>query len=602
MSKAPPIQFDIPDQDLARLSFCDADADAIKEWIESLPMANLGSVSRSLYQALGEINRVKASPHDRFEILETIRSTVMYVYDGLKKHYLNQPIILPEQPQKVAKLSEALINRLTEGYRVVAVQCQDKMKGFSLSKPTSLMAAACYRAIADSQYNLLRYYQLYQPENQEFWRNIHKTAMLARNHKLSGVNISDVVDKDGSHTLEGAYIQMNLLGCMRANQLRQKDITKVSDWVKGWLDKVKLINVDLDSDKHLIIDPSLDQPAVYQKFYEGEYNEHCRSIDTSTLIQYMKTLADPESNDVETPLARTLIHHLISAWGTLSDRTFMRLDTKESLSICIGLTATHLFISEGLSFNELLYGHGSTVSSNDTFHVDAAGNRIVDDAWGMGADSKPRESSMHIELESLDYYGTSHQGGKSGSVIDMEKYHEYSVQMINISPGGYCLEWPKDPPSQIRTGEVIGIKEKHHNTWSIGAIRWVKQSPGKENNGVRLGVELLSPAAAPYGGKVLSARGDKNSEFMRVMILPEIKSIGQPMTMITPSISFKEGQKAVIMQNGQESTILLTKQVAVTGSYYQFEFQQSKKQVPQSSGSTSQDSSKDNFDSLWGNL
>lgn len=599
MSKAPPIQFDIPDQDLSGLSFCDNDVEAVEQWIKTLPMANLGSVSRSLYQALGEINRVKISPQDRFEILEAIRGTVKFVYDGLKKHYLNQPVILPEQPKKVAQLSKALIDRLTEGYRVVLVQCQDKMRGFSLSKPTSLMAAACYRVMSDSRFNLVRSYQLYQPETKDYWLNIHKTAMVARRYKLSKVNIADLVDKDGSLTLQAAYIHINLLGCMRANQLRQKDVTKVSNWIVEWLDKVQLIDVDLDSDKHLIIDPTLDQPAVYQKFYNGEYNEECRSLNTTELILHLKTLADPESNEGESPFNRNLLHHLISAWGTLSDRTFMRLETQDSLSICIGLTATHLFISEGLSFVELIYGN-SDANSGEAFQVDASGNRIVDDVWGGAFDSTIRESSMHIELESIDYYGGSNQkGNSSGGAVDIEKYNEYSVQMTNISPGGYCLEWPKDPPSQIRTGEIIGVKEKHHNTWSIGAIRWVKQNPGN-SNGIRMGVELLSPAAAPYGGKVLSARGDKTSEYMRVMILPEIKSIGQPMTMITPSISFKEGQKAVIMQNGQESTILLTKQVAVTGSYYQFEFQQSKKTSPQDS--TNQGANKDNFDSLWGNL
>jgi hypothetical protein len=598
MSKAPPIKLDIPAQDLAALSFCRSEPDAIKAWVRTLPMANLGSVTRSLYQALGELNRIKLSPQQRFDILENLRHVVKFAYDGLKKHYLNQPVLLPEQPKKVALLSEALINRLVEGYRVVASQCQDKMRGFSLNKPNALMAAACYRAISDSRLNLLRSFQLYQPASTSLWLNIHQTYLAAEQFKLLQTDIAELIHHDTPCRVHDSYIHINLLGCVKANQLRQEDIQLICDKSLEWVQYVHLSPISYESDKAFIIDPMMDNPPVYQKFYLGDFNSHCRCLDTTKLIEHLKIKVDPELTGEDTKLTHNLVNHIILAWGILSDRTFMRLESNDSLAICTGLSTTHFFVSGGISFNELIKSDSHEDEIEDkSFQVDAAGNKVVEDVWGSAFDSKVRDHSTHIELESIDYHVRSDGSSPSHGENDKEKYHDFEASMINISPGGYCLEWPDEPPAQIRTGEIIGIKEKHHSAWSIGVIRWVRQG---DDGGMRMGVELLSPTAAPYGAKVLSARGENTSEYMRVMVLPEIKSIGQPMTMITPAVSFKEGHKAVLIQSGHVSTVLLTKRTAATGSFYQFEFQQTRKQQTPAQSETKK--SDDHFDSLWGNL
>ena len=46
----------VPEQKTASLSFCDTTPKAFKQWIELLPMANIGEVSRQLYHAIVELN------------------------------------------------------------------------------------------------------------------------------------------------------------------------------------------------------------------------------------------------------------------------------------------------------------------------------------------------------------------------------------------------------------------------------------------------------------------------------------------------------------------------------------------------------------------
>ena len=59
---------------------------------------------------------------------------------------------------------------------------------------------------------------------------------------------------------------------------------------------------------------------------------------------------------------------------------------------------------------------------------------------------------------------------------------------------------------------------------------------------------------------------------MRVLLLPEIKLVGQPHTLITPRTGFRERQKITLLSGGQERHVQLLRQVTATGSFAQFDF------------------------------
>ena len=53
-------------------------------------------------------------------------------------------------------------------------------------------------------------------------------------------------------------------------------------------------------------------------------------------------------------------------------------------------------------------------------------------------------------------------------------------------------------------------------------------------------------------------------------MLPELTSIGQPSTLVTPRLPFKQGNKVVVRFNGTETKCVLSKIVSETGSFSQF--------------------------------
>ena len=181
------------------------------------------------------------------------------------------------------------------------------------------------------------------------------------------------------------------------------------------------------------------------------------------------------------------------------------------------------------------------------------------------------------------------------TVIPPEKrYRVYPVQMVDASPGGYCMEWSEELPSGNRTGDIVGIREGGRSEWVIAVIRWVSQIKDAKS---LIGVELLSPKAMPYGARIQKTTGVE-TPLRRVLLLPEIKLVGQPHTLVTPRAGFKERQKVTLLREGEEFLVQLLRQISATGNFSQYDFRYIKhlEQVVAEDKTSPLDSV---YDSLW---
>jgi len=124
-----------------------------------------------------------------------------------------------------------------------------------------------------------------------------------------------------------------------------------------------------------------------------------------------------------------------------------------------------------------------------------------------------------------------------------------------------------------------------------------------------MGVELIAPKAEACGTQAIHKKGGA-TEYMRTLMLPELRAIGQPATLITPNITFHIGYKVNINENGHISKGQLIKQVTSTASFAQFQF---KMLVPAPGRGAeaehklagmdqSKSGPEDDFDSIWSSL
>ena len=524
------IKFKIPRQDLPALSLFEPSAEAAKTWAQTLPFANASTAGQSLIQALNDLNRMQLSPEVRYSIIEMLRPKIDETQSALSKGFLNQPLVMPKASQVIADLSDRLLSLSSTAYTIVAIETVQKPKAIRATNPGRLACQTIHRALVFAGRIVVQRFQLHQPININGWETLNQLYGLAINHRLADLRVPEPLL--GGNTITAAYLQAVMIGCCKPNQLLQGDLATLYHGLQHWSELIKL-EPDRNDNSLFIVDLSSAQPPVYSAFYQEPPTPQCRFINCTRLLRRLEVLRKETGTqglhfDDNTYVSANLFDHIIMSLSSVSLRNFKRSASNRPLWMCIGLSSTH-------------------------YHV--AGKRLFEDLV---------EGDVH-QLEQLTVDGPFRPPDLSPD----ERYPIFKGQLTDTSPGGYCVEWPSGSPCKIKAGEVVGLKEEEgQQEWVIAVIRWLSRL---EDAKTLLGVELLSPRAVAYGASI-HHKGGKQTKPIRVLLLPEVKLVDKPNTLLTPCIGFREHQKLTIDNSAERHDIQLLRHKASRGAFDQFQF------------------------------
>ncbi|WP_248796021.1 molecular chaperone [Pseudomonas sp. MWU13-2105] len=578
------------------LSFCDATPRDLKRWIAGLPKANLGETARLLYQGLGELNLLLTPSENRLQLLELLRPEVYYVCKHLERHFLNQSIVLDERPRKVANLCQALQNHLAIGYKQIAMRVASKG-----GKDRTLLTTAIQRALHCLNGPLVRASQLYCPVPEGLWFEVHQLYQVALVHQ---VHSTPVFDEQASQALplsiENTYVVALLLGCARSNQMRQNNIARLAEVLEPWSVQVRLQSAEQASSLFAVA-PGSDTPPRYTSLFSAEQLPGLIGIDTLALVesikQYLELPADLRSQSrlqVPSGLSLDVLQHLSAAWGEAAERTFQRTPGQGNLTLCVGMSALHFYLGGQRSFSDILKIPSASKAAQFAALLSSSAEK---DAWSHAFDAQRAGSADTLLPYEEIQYQTSDVDSSQAAFNSVEDFPTHALLIINHSPGGYCLAWPKEVPAQLQAGEMVGVQDPSSQGWSVAVVRWIRQV---RSGGTQMGIELIAPHAQPCGLQLVRG-GDGNSQYLRALLLPEISAIGVPATLLAPRLPFQEGHKVIINSNGEERRAGLSKRLSSTGSFNQFEYRLLEQPVmPKTDPSAGGlGVAEDDFGSLW---
>ncbi|HEX5360729.1 MAG TPA: hypothetical protein VFW49_06555 [Fluviicoccus sp.] len=611
----------IPDKNLNRLSLVGHSKAEMESWAATLPIMNVGETAKRLYQTLQELTRLKTSEENRFELLEVLRAPVYTILQALAKHYLNQSVLLPERASRVATLAQSLRAHLAFGYKIVVYECVDKLQtklsmlGFGRRQTQHLAAQSMQRAISELGGLLLESGTLYLPSPSGLWLDLHSLYKIANTHGLAQIKVAD---PHYAHVRElspgDAYIRALILAASHTNKLRQTEIRQIYDASEVWVNLLKIKNQVATGDL-LIVNTETDSPPSY--ITKATTSPNSLYIDAQKLVQHLQTLATTPPAQIgraESALTSSLLQHLIGIWNAPTERTFARRTYQGELLVCLGLTATHYHLAGEQDFETVINVHQMMSEEEANFFLQDHNNSSLNkeakdvDPWriSFGTVDDEFKVAQKTQAQFTFMYNKEARTPKDTSNL----YPPLRAEIVNISPGGYCIRWQGEPPLSLRTGEILVLREPDDTSWNIGVIRWVKQLP---TQGAEAGIEILSARAKPCGARVLKKTGE-STEYMRTLLLPEMKSLHRPATLITPNLTFRSGYRIIIRLGNEEVKAQLTTENLTTQSFSQFEFallqSQETIQAASSQGSSSvsmaarnrPEAEADDFDSLWTNL
>ncbi|KTB86939.1 MULTISPECIES: hypothetical protein [Pseudomonas] len=588
-----PLLLRAPTPTQSSLTFSEANPRDLKRWISRLPKANLGEMARQLYQGLTELNQLITPSENRLQLLELLRPEVYFVCKHLERHFLNQAIVLDERPRKVANLCQALQNHLATGYKQIIQQVAPRYT----RDQAGLFSTALQRAVHGLNGPLIRANQLYCPVQDGLWLELHQIYQIARQYQLHNTPVEEPLAHHSKVlSVEQTYVIALLMGCSRCNQMRQLNIGKLADALEAWSALVKLQSPATQSSL-FALDPTADKPPLYRTLFSDEQSPRLLGINTLALAEAINQyLALPDDQRTPSPLLiptginTDLLQHLAVAWGDVAERTFQRTPGQGTLRLCIGMSALHFYVAGQKSFSELLQLNSATSAASFSLKM---ANDDADDPWASAFDTqRGKTSSVLLPYEEIEY--PKNDGDSDSLSNNQHTFPTFDLNIVNHSPGGYCLAWQKDVPQQLQAGELVGIQDDAGQGWSVAIVRWIRQV---RSGGTQMGIELIAPFAQPCGMQLI--REQQNSQYLRTLMLPEVRAMEKPPTVLAPRLPFQEGSMVMINVNGEERRASLSNRQVSSASYNQFEYQMY--DAPKAA-ETEKARPDQEFDSLWGTL
>jgi hypothetical protein len=581
--QTPPIRICVPDITLKKLSFCDGSVSGFEIWAKKLPMANVGVAAKMLFQATRELNSAPVPANSRYKMLEIIRTQTYIICDALGKRFLKQSVTLTDNDLKVVSLAQTLQNQLASGYKRIII---DELAQPIKKNEAKLLTFAIHRAISDLTQTILRALQLYSKPPKNAWLELHQMFALAQAKGIFGYQVKDNRAKYvASSTILDVYIRALLLGCCKPNQLRQIDLANLYAATELWSGAVKVCSSS-DVKALFLYSQHKDSAPVYRALLKTSTNAN-QALSPTDLVNALQKHLDKEASGITIPgnITEAVIHHLIHAWGAMVERSFRRTADSGEIQIGIGLLASHYFSANELSLPFLLHQWNAEPSK------DKAPSQ-PSDVWDKSFDAGNQfvGEPDNIEFDSIAFISSNEESTEDTG----PKGKQLKAIIFNTSPGGYGIALD-NPPNSVQTGELLVIKEGRMTNWSLGCIRWIRT---QRNQPTQLGIELLAPKVESVAVKMLNKTGE-NGEYLRGISIPALPAAGQEESLILPTIPFKVGCKAQLLNDKHGQRIQLLKRINTSRSFVQYTFQ-SLTQVLNSS--TSKDDAGDEFASIWDKL
>jgi len=551
----------------------DTDPKRVREWVASLPMANLGQAAKLVFEALVEVNRLETGVDERFLFLEAIRDPVRTLSEALEGRFVDQTYPLPRREQKVAALTRAFQEGLALGYKLVVQQLLDSQPSFRRLFQSSQMCTSLHRALRHMGQVLLHCYQVYAPYPENTWREVHHLYQVAADIRCVSRQIRDehysLIDES---TAGDAYKQVLLLALAGPYRLRPGEVLTVYTALERLASHCALAPIGDHSDHPqglFAIQVDSDQQPDYLQLRSGQNQGMAWVLDTTSLGSVLRSqlarLQHSEHPHVKPPadlpesMSGELLHQLMSSWGMMTERQFERAPRQARAEVALGVAGAHRALGGP--------------PRRDTYQDDED-----EEEDEKRARARPRLQETHdvtLEGNAGSHWATS--------TLTQRELATFSCRVLDQSAGGFRLEWRGDNRVRLKIGNLIAVRVTEDGSptssdWSLGLIRWMR---AKSADILEFGVQSLAATAEPVLLRVSGAEG-RCGDFVEAFLVPAVHTWKRSESLLVPGfLEHFFRPKVIVSRLGRETGYRLTRLIESTGVVALFEYVADQGSVPE---------------------
>jgi hypothetical protein len=525
----------------------------LEDWLQNLPVANLGETSRQVYEALRSVNRMEIPPAERLTFMLQLRDIVAYVSEGLRKHYLGRELPLRNKPRTVATLAILLLQEMALGFEIAAQDLNGRRR----------LATALHQALLFRGRVLLEHWIVYLSPPQGSWRRLHELYRLAEQQGIADER-ARFAGAGRHESPAAAYKLAILVAAAGPSRMPPGDILDSWRLLRHWAHSARLGEASAGDDDIAAFRIPRSADAPPHATVTDLNRDDDRLLDTSELLRLIErefaTTVRPRAFWRRQPLADVspeLVNRVLLALGAVPSRQHPRMRARARVQVAVGLTRLHRILNRELGRDE----------------------RELDDA---GRHFQAREPSRpgvgDTDVWDLVYPAellrTLARDSAASRLPEPPRHEELQDwNLVNISRGGYCLLSGSPEVSRVQVGELILLREVAGRDlpWQLGAIRWLRAI---RDQGLQLGVEILAPSPIPVHMRAQHDDGHFGP-VERGLMLPAVDATEQPPSLIAPGPHYVSDRRVQVRHGNKNIDLTLGRVFDNTTHYLQFEFRQS---------------------------
>lgn len=566
------IDFDIPmqRQTLTAENF-DIRPKKVGEWIDQLPLADVGITSKRIHRTLQALNRSYMAPEVRINLLQQFHEPIQYCTAALRKHYITRAF--PLGPKGIQNAEQALM-LLTEhamGYVIVAVD----LLAAKRNPDKKLLSQSIYRAMRVYAEALLTTYQIYAARPARIWGHLHKLYAIAEHTKLLDRSIKDPENKVSKfNTIEKTYKQILLVSLSNPQSLRQKEIEQIATLMEHRAQYAAITDERLDGAKQRWF-CKLDSdypPLLVHKDIESD-DPNIRYLDLTRLIAVLRQEIERQpihgrkrgSDEIDLPIFA--VQRMIRLWDGPHKRSFSRIHESSPVSVSIGLEKIYSILNKNTTDEIAPKRTATHVQDPKQTAIPFADSAV--EVTELSLEPLPLETNAWVSQRDTINEAALARSVSSAKKASASKVVSTTWKTINISAGGYCLLWNQEQSSPAQIGELISIREpgSQPHQWTVGVIRWMRF---EKFSGLILGIQILAPAVTTGQIQAPGTSSTGSADLLPCLETPELQTMDKPATLITKSNQLHEGDTVVICRAGEKRELRIIKLMEENTSFDQF--------------------------------
>ncbi len=431
----------------------------VEEWLDSLPYIDFKKTSVLLHDALVATNKANIKSSTRIELIELYNRPYQYYVESQIKagaqHTLQTIDAMQTQVSQMKQIAVALSFACKLAFDTA-------LNKKTLWKKTRPPVEAMLMSMNYLSHALVFSFLEYSPVPKNVWQQLNFIYDFAESiecHKkvyaIPGAN-----NKDINTTIDHTYKRIIMASLVDPHHLPFGAIWEIYEQLNSWAEYTQIHPLQTVSNTtgYFVFDLKSDsKPIPLEKFNPENANDHSRLLDSTPLENLIQKQIDLlqmgqqiDKSIVLSPFyAKSLLSHMLKAWGLPPKRYFSRNAKSGQLNIVTSIGAIYYFLNNGNAFRNI-----STTANDDDDEIDISETQ--------------NETPSQIN------------------------YIPESWRIVDEGTGGYAIIKDDKLKKPIRVGDLTGVNV-NGNSWSIAVVRWLMVSRGIH----KVGLQIISETAKP---------------------------------------------------------------------------------------------------------